>query len=55
MLVDFVAVSYMQGVGGRKVLGIILWACYKVSPRWHTGIGKWRIFTFLRVDGQIGR
>lgn len=54
MLVGCVAVSYSQGVGGRKVLGIIVWACHKVSPRRHFGSGRRPIFTILRGDGQIG-
>lgn len=54
MLVDCVAVSYTQGVGGRKALGVIVWAWYKVSPCWDFGIGRRWTFTFLSINRQIG-
>ncbi len=52
MLGACVAISYMQGVGGRKSARIVVWACYIVSP-WYLSLGSlW--CTEPRVDRQTG-
>ena len=42
-LVNRVARSCMQGVGGKKSARIVMWACYIVSLRWHFSLGGWQI------------